>query len=526
MHSGQTDWRGGNDADLQIGALEPGTKAFTGGLDDLRFYERALSGPEIKTAAIDYPAQVILSGVGGKPSKEEEERLRDYYLRFVAPESFRRLYSELKTDREQLAELDKQILTTMVMSEIEKKRRPDYILGRGDYRNKLEEVTPGVPSVLPPIRTTPVVPSAAPATSHYIITASDNPADLDDGAGPAKAAPEDLEKPDADKGSPVPNPPGPCQLAAGSQPPADRPSRCEPLLADVFRNRACEDSREFRLARRTAIASGTARLARDGVHPHRLGCESDAAADRHLRNLPASLPRATPALLEKDPENRLLARGPRFRLPAEMVRDNALAVSGLLNDEVGGPSVFPYQPAGLVGRDGVRRRVLHADLCAEPWRRPVPPQHVHVLEAHGAARADDRRSMRRTARSARLDGPSTNTPLQALVLMNDPTYLEAARALAERVIHGEPDVGRAHARRSPSELSPARAAAGVEASGSDTSRETADRILTAKSETEAAAAADEWANPPPDTQSQPAELAAWTMVASAILNLDETITKE
>ena len=142
-----------NTADLQIGAHEPGAKPFAGGLDDLRFYDRALSGSEIKTAAIDYPVQAILSGVGGKPSKEEEERLRDYYLRFLAPEYFRRLYSELKADREKLAELDKQILTTMVMSEIEKKRRPTYILGRGDYRNKLEEVTPGVPSVLPPIRT-------------------------------------------------------------------------------------------------------------------------------------------------------------------------------------------------------------------------------------------------------------------------------------------------------------------------------------------------------------------------------------
>ena len=91
----------------------------------------------------------------------------------------------------------------------------------------------------------------------------------------------------------------------------------------------------------------------------------------------------TPELLQRDPENRLLARGPRVRLPAEMIRDQALAIAGLLVDKVGGPSVKPYQPAGLW-----HELNSDEDYDAGQRRGPVSPQPLHVLEAHGAA-ADD-----------------------------------------------------------------------------------------------------------------------------------------
>src|SRR5213082_3208664 len=142
---------------------------------------------------------------------------------------------------------------------------------------------------------------------------------------------------------------------------------------------------------------------------------------------------ASKELIERDPENRLLARGPRFRLPAEMTRDNALAVSGLLNDKIGGPSVFPYQPKGLWEEmafgegfsvqayeqshgENLYRRGMYTF-----WKRTVPPASLSTFDAPDREKCTARRTL-------------TNTPLQALVLLNDPTYVEAARALAQRMM--------------------------------------------------------------------------------------------
>ena len=138
--------------------------------------------------------------------------------------------------------------------------------------------------------------------------------------------------------------------------------------------------------------------------------------------------RSRPALLERDPQNRLFARGPRLRLPAESVRDLSLAVSGLLVNTVGGRSVMPYQPAGLWselagGKDypvgsgaDLYRRSLYTF-----WKRAVPPPSMILFDSAGREAC--------TVRSVR-----TNTPLQALNRMNDSSYLEASRALARRAL--------------------------------------------------------------------------------------------
>lgn len=145
----------------------------------------------------------------------------------------------------------------------------------------------------------------------------------------------------------------------------------------------------------------------------------------------SSIP-ADPSMMARDPDNRLLARGPRVRLTAEELRDNALAVSGLLDRRLGGEPVKPYQPAGLwedsgtqhdyvqsTGRDLFRRSVYTF------WRRTLPPPSMSVFDAPTREFCKSRRE-----RSA--------TPLQALVLLNDPQFLESARVLAEKLVRGYP----------------------------------------------------------------------------------------
>jgi hypothetical protein len=139
--------------------------------------------------------------------------------------------------------------------------------------------------------------------------------------------------------------------------------------------------------------------------------------------------RVTPELLEKDPRNRLLSRGPRYRLEAEMVRDQALALSGLLNKKLGGPSVFPKQPDGLwqaafngertwttsKGDDRFRRGLYTF------WRRTIPYPSMAAFDAPSREVCQVKRVR-------------SNTPIQAFVTLNDPVYVEAAQALARRII--------------------------------------------------------------------------------------------
>ena len=112
--------------------------------------------------------------------------------------------------------------------------------------------------------------------------------------------------------------------------------------------------------------------------------QGHAAAHRDLGHLPAVVA-LTPELEERDPENRLLARGPRFRLPAELIRDNALAVSGLLNATIGGPSVYPYQPKGLWEEMAFGEGFTGQTYTESAPAGPLPAQHVHRLETHRAA---------------------------------------------------------------------------------------------------------------------------------------------
>jgi hypothetical protein len=224
--------------------------------------------------------------------------------------------------------------------------------------------------------------------------------------------------------------------------------------------------------------------------------------------------RVTPELLERDPYNRLLARGPRFRVEAEMVRDVGLAASGLLNPKVGGPSVFPYQPEGIWSlpyNDDKWVMSPQADRYRRGlytfWRRTSPYPSMVAFDAASREYCTPRRVR-------------TNTPLQALTTLNDPAFFEMAKALAKRMLT-ETAGGEAERAAYGFRLCTARRPAPAEV----------DRLLALyrqqlarySADPEAARRAVEGFEA---AGASPAELATWTVVANVLLNLDETVTKE
>jgi hypothetical protein len=227
--------------------------------------------------------------------------------------------------------------------------------------------------------------------------------------------------------------------------------------------------------------------------------------------------RATPELLQRDPDNRLLARGPRLRLPAEMVRDQALAMSGLLVENLGGPSVKPYQPAGLWkelagGTDYQRDHgtALYRRSLYTYWKRAVPPPGMMTFDSAGREAC--------TVRESR-----TNTPLQALTLMNDETYLEAARKMAERMML---EGGATPASRLDYGFKLALARAPHDRERTVLLASLHHYLDRYKTDAAAAQKLLTQGESPVSPGLDKSELAAYSTVASMLLNLDETVTKE
>jgi hypothetical protein len=232
--------------------------------------------------------------------------------------------------------------------------------------------------------------------------------------------------------------------------------------------------------------------------------------------------RTTADLVRRDPENRLLARGPRFRLDAEMLRDQALAAGGLLVRTIGGPSVKPPQPAGLweaVGytssntarfaRDPEPEKAFRRSMYIF-WKRTSPPPQMTSFDAPSRENCLARRER-------------TNTPLQALVLMNEPQNVEAARHLAQRALReGGPDpaaratlmmrrvLGRGPSKKDLADLTTAYAAFREAYAAKP---DEAKKLISL-------------GDLKPEPSFDPVELAAWTMVGQVILNLDAVLTKE
>lgn len=444
---------------------------FRGRLDDLRVYDRPLREAEAEELAVEYPAQVLLA-TPGKKSRELYGRLREYYLTKAGPAQWRQAYAEFKSLSEQREELEAKIPTVMVMQESEKPR-DTYLLGRGDYTNKVEKVTPGVPAMLPPLA--PGEKANRLALARWLVNpnhpltarvAINRYWQMYFGTGIVKTA-EDF--------------------GSQGEPPV------HPELLDWLATEFVRTGWDVKAMQRLIVTSAAYRQSS----------------------------KVTPALHEKDPENRLLARGPRFRLPAEMIRDNALAVSGLLKEHVGGPSVLPYQPAGLWEElafgeafsaqeykqdhgDNLYRRSMYTF-----WKRTVPPASLNTFDAPDREKCTARRAV-------------TNTPLQALVTLNDPTYIEAARNLAQELLDKREsndqrlrDAFEQVTARPPSkeELRVLRSSLQGELSTYAANKASAEDVLKIG---ESAV----------DRKVEPVTLAAWTNLCTVLLNLDETITKE
>jgi Protein of unknown function (DUF1553)/Protein of unknown function (DUF1549)/Concanavalin A-like lectin/glucanases superfamily/Planctomycete cytochrome C len=460
------------DAELTLGRRELGPP-FVGQIDDLRLYQRALTPAEVEDLALHYRARVILSGLIGKPSREQTDFLKDYFLTYAAPDALKAKRRELTAAVKEKDTIEKTIPTAMVMGEL-KKPRESFVLARGDYRNPTDKVQPGVPAILP------ALDAGAPLNRLTLakwLVQPDHPLtarvavnrfwQMYFGTGIVKTQ-EDF--------------------GVQGEPPV------HPELLDWLATEFVRSGWDMRAMQRLIVTSATYRQSS----------------------------RVTPELLEKDPENRWLARGPRFRFPAETIRDTALAASGLLNDQIGGPSVLPYQPKGIweelafgdgysaqsyeqsSGRDLYRRGMYTF------WKRTAPPASLATFDAPDREKCTGRRAL-------------TNTPLQALVLLNDTTYVEAARALAERTLRegGADDKSRvAYAFR----LVTARVPSGKEAGVLRQLLE-AERLSYAKNP-QAAVKLVTVGESEYDKRLSAPELAAWTTVASTILNLDEAVTKQ
>ena len=230
--------------------------------------------------------------------------------------------------------------------------------------------------------------------------------------------------------------------------------------------------------------------------------------------------KVSPTLLVRDPENQLLARGPRFRYDAEVIRDSILFSTGLLVERAGGKSVKPYQPEGIweaVAFVGSNTRdfkpdageALYRRSLYTFWKRTAPPPSMSTFDAPSRENCTVRR-------------PRTNTPLQALALMNDKQYIDAAKKLAERMLReggATPEQRLTYGFRwmtarppSSKELEVLRRSVDKQLAFFQTDKAAADKLLA-------------YGDAPRDTTLDSAEHAAWTMIANLMINLDETITK-
>ncbi len=352
-------------------------------IDELKIYGRALNPLEVM---LDHDENNFSIWQARLEKSSKEQMLKDYYHAFIDPDT-QSQKAQLEQERNRLFNLIDSIPEIMVMGDL-KKPRKTYVLDRGMYNAPTEEVAPGVPEAVLPFSDS--LENNRLGLSKWLFH-KDNPLT-------ARVYVNRIWQMHFSKGLVE------TSDDFGNQ--GKLPSH--PALLDWLAVTFMESGWDIKALHKTILMSATYR-------------QSSAIKKE---------------LLELDPENMLLARGPSFRMPAEMIRDNALAISGLLVNKQGGKSVYPYQPEGLW--DEISNKVWRYPYLQEPgdglyrrslytiWKRTSPPPSMLIFDAPDRGVCTVNRE-------------ETSTPLQALVLLNDPQYLEAARVLAENLITQEND---------------------------------------------------------------------------------------
>ncbi len=470
---------------ITIGANNAGNEKTYGSFAEVMIFNRVLSDTErsritrylagkykIKSKLAAYPEKI--AAINKTPNAdwtdEQKQAVFDFYVEnefLISNADLRTLKTELAAIQGKVNSLSSSVPTTMVMVQ-KSDPNPAFVLMRGDFQDPGEQVQPDVPSIFP--RMPEGQPGNRLGLAHWLIDPS------------------------------------------------------HPLVSRVVVNRL------WKQLFGTGLVKTLGDLGTQGERPSHPELLDWLAVEfvesgwdvKHIQKLillSATYQQQSQTIGiydEIDPDNRLLSRSPRFRLSAEEIRDNALAISGLLTRKTGGPSVRPYQPEGFysdkIGRgwDQSRGEDLYRRGVYTYWRRTTVYPAFQIFDAP-------------SREFCTVNRPRTNTPLQALVLMNDPTYVEAARVFAARILTAGGSTledrfdfaFRSAVARSPNPQE------------AEVLQRLFDQQLEIYQQDSAAAMkiVSVGESPQPDGL-DPAEYAAWTALASIILNLDETVTRE
>ncbi|WP_437203861.1 DUF1553 domain-containing protein [Planctomicrobium sp. SH664] len=459
-----------NNAPLRIGRNERDSSLEGLGLQDLRIYNRLLAPYEIEALGASDKLSAIIAKPAERRTPQETDRLQNWWLPTL-DDSARQLAADRREIQREQDIIAQRGTIAHVMNE--KPEMPTaHILNRGEYDQRTEQVTAKTPAMLPPLPAE--FPNNRLGFAQWLL--------LPEHPLTARVTVNRFWQEVFGTGL--------VKTAGDFGVMGELPSHPELLdwLAVEFREQGWDVKQLFRMF----VTSATYR---------------QSAV-------------ATPEKIEADPSNRLLSRGPRFRMDAEMVRDYALAASGELVAKIGGPSVRPYQPPGIweaIAMKGSNTGNYKQGTGDELYRRSL---YTFVKRMAPPASLELFNSPNREVCTVRRE--RTNTPLQALVTLNDEQFVEAARQLAQRaILEGGPDTGKRlqviSLRLLARDFS-TREVAVIESS-------LAGLVAYYNEHPEEAGQVIAYGESKADPQLSAPELAAWTMLCNQLMNLDEVLNK-